>query len=206
MARLRRIRDELVLELLADDVATDDRPVLRQVEPVVDDLLGIGGSTDSGAISVTRPIRKIPSSPSTTSVGVSCFAAKIAVRNASSVWVSSLPIQPRSPACGAVAESVDTVLAMSSHALPPLMSASAVSILVLAAAIASAVGAAVPFASGSTSICQACRASLIVASSVSRASMSPSLTVTPSCRELGLDAVVDDPLEGDRDELFAGCR
>ena len=81
-------------------------------------------------------MRKMPSSPSMTAVGLSTAAAKTAVRKASSAWLSSALSQPRSPACGAVDVSVETVLATSSQVLPPRRSRSAASALALAAAMA----------------------------------------------------------------------
>ena len=58
--------------------------------------------------------------------------------------VAAAEIQPRSPACGAVDASVETVLATSSHDLPPWRSLSAASALVLASAVWAAVGVRLP--------------------------------------------------------------
>ena len=66
---LRGVRDDLVLELLADRVGPDDGAVLGELDAVVDELVGVQVVDRLGSISVTRPMRKIPSSPSMTAVG-----------------------------------------------------------------------------------------------------------------------------------------
>ena len=72
--------------------------------------------------------------------------------------------------------SVETVLATSSQALPLWRSVNAASAFVLAAAFWAAVGSAAPASvSGSTSMTQAWRDSGVVASVMSRASMSASV-------------------------------
>ena len=100
-------------------------------------------------------------------------AANAASMKPSSDWLSSLRSQPRSPACGAVEASVETVFATSSQALPPCRSRSAWSAFAFAAAFWAAVGSRAPSStSGSTSMIQAWRCSGIVASVTRRASMS----------------------------------
>ncbi len=108
-------------------------------------------------------------------------AAKSAFWNASSRLLPLAATQPRSPACGAVEASVETVLATSSQDLPPWMSFSAASALALASAFWVAVGAMAPKSTtGLTSMSQAWRVSGLVASSISFASTSAGVALTPS--------------------------
>ena len=197
------VGDDLGRQLVVDDVAGEDRPVLGQVDLVVLDLGLVGVVDGLGTISDARPIRKMPSVPSTTAVGVLAGAAKTAVRKASSVWLSSAASQPRSPACGAVAVSVDTVLATSSQALPPWMSLSAASALALASAFCAAVGSTAPASvTGATSIIQTWRVSGVVASSCSLASTSARRRADAFLRrERRLELGVDDALERDRRDV-----
>ena len=149
-------------------------------------------------------MRKIPSSPSMTAVGVSTSAAKSASLNASSSWLDSAWIQPRSPPCAAVEASVETVFATSSQVLPPPMSRNAASIFVRAAAICAAVGSvASASTSGATSITQAWRVSGVVAS-LSEPGVDIGLGDGDALggREVLLDAAVDDALQRDRGQLL----
>ncbi len=174
------VRHGLVLELLADRVAGDRHPVLREVDLVVLDLGDVVGVDSCGRDLVTRPTRKMPSVPSTTAVGVFAGAAKSADRKFSSVSVSSACIQPRSPPWGAVAELVEAVLATSSQLLPPAMSLSAASSFALAASFWAWVGPVDPGSLwGLDAISQAWRDSGVVASVVSIASTSSGPAVMP---------------------------
>ena len=149
-AGLGDVGDDLVLELLVDDVAGDDRAVLLEVDAVV--LRAWSGRRRrrvSGAISVDAADPEDPvlalddggrrvdlggeDAPQERLVGLACRRAAT---------------QPRSPACGAVDASVETVLATSSQALPPWRSLSAASALALAAAFWAAVGSMAPASVG----------------------------------------------------------
>jgi hypothetical protein len=111
-------------------------------------------------------------------VGVSFAAAISASRND---WSSAafLSMKPRSPPWSLVA-SVDTDLATVSQTPPPLRVVSAWSAFAFAAAFSASVATVSPVASvGCTAINQAWRSSGVVASSVTRASISAWVIATP---------------------------
>ena len=129
-------------------------------------------------ISVTRPIRYAPSSPTITSVGVSLATAMSASRNGMS-RDASWSMNEMSPPWSFEA-SVEVALAIVSQSPPPLRSARALSAAAFAAAFWASVEVEAPASvAGLTSIIHACRSSGVVASTVSWASMSPSVTVRP---------------------------
>src|SRR6267378_1973905 len=100
-----------------------------------------------------------------TAVGVLAAAAKTALSQASSGRESLAWSQPRSPACGPVDASVETVRATSSQLFPSVMSLSAASALVLAALFCVADGPIAPRSvTGATSITHRWRDSGVVAS------------------------------------------
>ena len=217
----RRLRD---LDVAGRDVDLGDLALRAGLAGVGDDLvLELGGSRRRGrprgtwrgrrlrsaswsdrarrprsaAISVTRPIRKMPSSPSMTSVMPFASALKSGRLTRPSSSRRSRPIQPRSPPWSRVATSVETLLATSSQDLPPLMSRSASSAFFFASAFWASVGSGAPSSTaGSTAmhpdVARFRGRRLLDALGVDVCVGDRDALVG---RELRLDAVVDDPLE-----------
>ena len=154
-------------------------------------------------------MRKIPSPPSTTAVGVLTGAAKSAFRKASSARVSSA-CDPAEVAglrgCRGIGR--DRL----GDVLPGL---AALDVLERRVGLGLGVGllgrgrsrSRRGRSTGLTSMTQAWRCSGVVASMVSRASMSSGVAVTPSpAASLRLELGVDQPLERDRRQLLALLR
>ena len=180
-SRARGVGDDLVLELLADDVAGDCLAVLREVDACRLDLGRVVGVDRGRPRSRSRrPTRKTPSAPSHDSGRRVGRRREHRLEECLVRWRSSVRTQPRSPPCGAVAASVETVFATSSQVFPPAMSLSAASILAFAAAFWASVGAMAPGSvCGFEAMTQPWRASGVVASVVIRASMSSGPAVMP---------------------------
>ena len=204
----RDVGDDLALELVVDDVRREDRAVLVEVDAVVDDLGLVGGvdrlGRDLGHPADPDRCRRHPRRPRS---GVLAVGGEDGLQEGLvGLRVVAPAIQPRSPACGAVEASVETVLATSSQALPPVMSLSAASAFGLGGGVLGGGRARRRRgrSTGLTSMTQAWRVSGVVASVTRRASMSSGVALTPSCvGELGLELGVDQPLERDRRELLA---